>query len=122
MRGRFAACSIVFACAVWASGCGNSNHPPTARATASPMYLPLNDDYATDVLLDGSASDDAIDDPGAAHPLSFVWSIDDPAPRVTAGALDAPTVTVRLAAARPTTVQLMVSDQDGDSSTVTIHV
>lgn len=103
-------------------GCGGSGHPPTARAVAAPAYLPIGDGYQTDVALDGGGSDDVADDPHAVRPLRFAWMISDPAPRVTAGALDAARVTVRLAADAPTTVVLTVTDEDGDAGRATLHV
>src|SRR5690348_12032945 len=98
-----------------AAGCAAPGHPPTARVAIAPAYLPLGDGYATDVQLDGSASTDPIDDPTGAVPLSYFWEVDDPAVRVTAGALDRATVTVRVAAAHPTIVTLTVTDRDGDA-------
>ncbi len=105
-----------------ACGCGGAGHPPTARATVAPAYLPIGDDYQTDVVLDGSTSDDSVDDPTGTRPLEFAWAIDDPAPRVTAGSLDAAKVTVRLAGSGPTTVVLTVTDGDGDQGRATVRV
>jgi hypothetical protein len=98
-------------------GCGSTGHAPTARIVVTPPYLPLGDAYHTDAALDGSGSRDEIDDPAGARPLSFAWTIDDPMAQVTAGALDAAKVTVRVAADHPTQVTLAVTDGDGDTGT-----
>ncbi len=90
-----------------------SGHPPTARIALDPAYVALGDGYATDVTLDASASSDAIDDPRAAHPLAFAWTIEDPAARFSPDA-HSPRVTVRTAGARPVAVHLTITDADGD--------
>jgi hypothetical protein len=113
---------LALALAALAAGCAPTGHTPTARIALTPAFVPIGDAYQTDVKLDGSGSDDAIDDPTGAHPLAFAWEVDDPKPMITGGALDAAVVTVRLAAASPTTVKLTVSDSDGDSGLATAHV
>jgi hypothetical protein len=104
------------------AACTDLGHPPTARLTASPAYLMVNDNYATDVVLDGSGSRDDVDDPNGIETLRYDWSIDDPAPRIVDGDLRSPKLTVRLAAARPTTVTLTVTDPTDDSGTTLIRI
>lgn len=104
------------------SACTDLGHPPTARATASPAYLMVNDGYATDVVLDGTASRDDVDDPAGTETLRFDWAIDDPAPQIVDGDLHSPKLTVRLAAARPTTVTLTVTDPSDDSGMTLIRI
>lgn len=112
--------SFLFALAV--SSCTSAGHPPTARIAFSPAYLPAGDNYQTDLALDGSASRNDVDDPQGLMQLAFAWEIDDPRPVITAGALDAAKVTVRIAAAHPTTVSLAVTDGAGDSGRATVRV
>jgi hypothetical protein len=104
------------------AGCGGAGHPPTARIAFSPAYLPIQDNYMTDLALDGSASRDDIDDPAGTLPLRFRWEIEDPAPKVVAGALDAARVTVRVAAPRAVTVHLTATDGGGDEGHASVRV
>jgi hypothetical protein len=109
------------------AGCQDAGgHPPTARIDfADPAfsgYVPLDDDYRTDVALDGSASNDAFDDPQGLLPLAFRWQVDDPAPRVVAGALDGARLTVRIAGARPTAIRLTVTDTSGASGSASVEI
>jgi hypothetical protein len=99
--------------ALLACGCTSDGHPPTARVTLSPEWLPVGDHYQTDVLLDGTASRNDVEDPTGARPLSFAWAIDDPHLQIRAGDLGAAMLTVRLAADGPTTVRLTVTDVGG---------
>jgi hypothetical protein len=115
---RFAALLVLLAVACN----GGQGHAPTARIALDPAFVPLADDYHTDVHLDGSGSDDALDDPTGKVPLAFHWDIDDPHPMVTDGSLDAAKVTVRIAAARPTGARLTVTDQSGDSGVATVEI
>jgi len=113
------------ALAMLAAACGcasSSGHAPVARiafgdcraaAPPSSFYVPLGDGYRTDVPLDGSCSDDPLDDPTGAMPLAFHFAIDDPAPQVTSGSLDGARVTVRVAGSRPTAVRLTVTNLAG---------
>ena len=99
--GRWAAAALL----ALALGCGEAGRPPTARASAAPLYLPLGDHYRSDCLLDGRSSTSA-----TSAPLQFHWAIDDPQLRLVAGSLDAPSLTVRLLGDRATRVDLEVDD------------
>jgi hypothetical protein len=103
------------------TGCTGGGHPPTARIALAPQYIPVGDNYQTDVLLDGTASRNDVEDPNGLRPLGFTWSVDDPLVQIRDGALDAPKLTVRLAATGPTTVKLVVSDPGG-TGRATAHV
>jgi hypothetical protein len=95
-------------------GCqAEAGRAPVARFDITPAYVPLHDGYATVVTLDGTRSKDEIDDPTGALPLGFRWDLDDPAPQVVQGSLDAAQVQVRLQGDRPTAVTLTVRDQSG---------
>ncbi|MBI5480741.1 MAG: hypothetical protein HY906_17920 [Deltaproteobacteria bacterium] len=95
---------------------------PVARFDVTPPYVPLHDGYATVVALDGSRSKDEIDDPAGQLPLGFHWDLDDPAPQVVQGSLDAAQVQVKLQGDRPTTVTLTVRDQSGRTAVRTGYV
>ena len=109
----------------WVLTCGCSaepGHAPIARPTASPRAIPERDSYQTDVVLDGSASADPIDDPTAKRPLEYRWEIVGDDHRVTVGRTDLPKLTVRLFGAHPATVLLSVTDEDGQSSTARLQL
>jgi hypothetical protein len=98
------------------TGCGGApGHPPIARISVSPAYVPLGDGYATDVVLDGSASSDPVDDPNGIQPLLYQWVVDDdhapiaPAPTVAV-------VTTRIAGDHPVRVTLTVTDGSDDKT------
>jgi hypothetical protein len=106
------------------TGCGGqAGHPPIARISLSPAYVPLGDAYSTDVVLDGSGSSDPVDDPNGVQPLLYQWIVDDdhapiaPSPSVAR-------VTVRIAGDHPVRVTLTVTDGSDDktSATATIGV
>jgi hypothetical protein len=98
------------------TGCtAGGGHPPTARIALAPAYVKLGDGYTTDVIADGSASADAIDDPLAVHPLAFAWTIDDSNAHFAPDDHSA-RVTVRIAADHPVGIHLTVSDHDNDSN------
>lgn len=124
VRRRFAVAVRRWACA-WAcvalAGCGGDGHPPVARIVFTPDWLPVADDYRTDVILDGTASGNDAEDPTGARPLAYAWSIDDPHLQVVEGTPAAAKLTVRLAANGPTTVVLTVSDSGG-TGRATVHV
>ena len=86
---------------------------PVARFDITPAYVPIHDGYASVVTLDGTRSKDEIDDPAGAQPLGFHWDLDDPAPQVVQGSLEAAQVQVKLQGDRPTAVTLTVRDQSG---------
>ena len=101
------------------AACGNTNDgdPPVARIGATPRAIPEGDTFQTPVTLDASASADPIDDPSGARPLSFRWTIIGDEYRLQDGALTDAKVTLTLVGDRPATVQLTVTDEDGNSST-----
>jgi hypothetical protein len=97
-----------------AAACGSGGgHPPTARLTVAPAYVPFGDAYSTDVTLDASASADAIDDPAGVQPLSFSWTVEDGMATITPNPR-APRVTVRVAGTHPVAVHIEVTDVSGE--------
>ena len=68
------------------------------------------------MLADGSGSADPFDDPNAERALLYRWEIEDdnamPAPSSESAQIE-----FRVAAARPTTVRLEVTDGDGRRAT-----
>ena len=92
-------------------------HAPVARVTASPRAIPERDSYQTDVVLDGTASADPIDDPDRERPLAYQWEISGDDVRIVAGRSTTGKMTIRLFGAHPATVKLTVTDEDGQSST-----
>jgi len=92
----------------------STDRPPVARIAAMPPAIPEGDGFATDVVLDGTASA-AIDDPSAE--LGFTWQfLDDDA---QADDLHQPTVTARFAGARPHRIVLTVTAPGGATGHVT---
>jgi hypothetical protein len=104
-------------------GCAapSQGHPPIARITVAPAYIPLGDDYRTDVTLDGTASRDDVDDANNRQPLLYAWEVEDeyaaPAPHA-----EAAKVTVRVAGTHPVTVRLTVADGDNVKTTVSAQI
>jgi hypothetical protein len=96
-------------------GCSAGGHPPVARLTLTPPYVPVGDHYQTAIVLDGSQSKDELDDPAGSFPLRFGFATDDPAPQLTP---DGAKATLRIAGDRPTAVSLTVTDADGLPTTV----
>ena len=112
-RSLAAAASLAFA-----SACATDvERPPIARVTATPRAVPLHDAFTTDVVLDGTASDDPIDDPEHTLPLRFHWAITADEARFQAGDAASAMPTIRLAGERPALVHLTVTDADDLSST-----
>ena len=108
-----ALCAIPLALA---SACGVSGgHPPVARFTIEPEFVPIHDGRRTTVELDGTRSADDFDDP--ASPLAFRWTLDD-AFEVVTGATGAPVLSVRVGGERVVEVTLHVTDEDGDSASL----
>jgi hypothetical protein len=85
------------------------------------MYVPLGDGYQTDIVLDGTASADEVDDPAHVQPLLYAWVVDDPKSELQPSATVAK-VTVRVAGAHPTTVHLAVADGDDVKTTATAQI
>ncbi len=112
MTRSFAVFALAWLATLGACSAGGGRQP-TARITLSPAYVPINDGYATDVILDGTASSDSIDDPTASHPLLYAWTIDDPQARFSPDD-HSPKVTVRVGGGHPESVHLTVLDFDGD--------
>jgi hypothetical protein len=92
-------------------------HAPVARISAAPRAIPEHDSFQTDVVLDGTASADPIDDPEGTRPLSFEWEVSGDDVRIVAGRSTAPEMTIQLFGGHPATVLLTVTDEDGQSST-----
>jgi len=83
--------------------------PPVPRFEIDPEYVPEGDGHETPVTLDGAASADELDDPGAR--LRFEWSFDADV-RFVEGDRHDPTIVVTLSGTRPVTVTLAVEDED----------
>ena len=106
-----------------ASACAtNMGFPPVARIVATPRAIPEHDGFATDVVLDGTTSDDPVDGEDGGAGLAFHWQIDNDAVEWRAGDARAATATVRFAGERPAIVRLTVTDADGLASTVTLDL
>ena len=106
-------------------GCGpgslSGGHPPTARIVIAPAYVPLGDAYHTEVTLDGTSSDDALDDPTRTETLGYLWSVEDDGAMLVPDER-APKVTIHVAGTRAVAVHLTVSDADDDRGTATAYV
>jgi hypothetical protein len=103
-------------------GCvSDSSHAPVARIEATPRAIPFHDSFQTDVVLDGSASADPIDDPDGTLPLKYQWEIVGDEARVQSGSMTSSKLTVRLLGDHPATVRLTVTDADGDESTARLQ-
>ncbi|MBI2895035.1 MAG: hypothetical protein HYY06_15880 [Deltaproteobacteria bacterium] len=90
--------------------------PPVPRFEIEPAYVPLDDDFRTEVTLDASASADELDDP--ASPLGYAWAFDDDRIRVVRGDPADPTIAITAPGDRPVTIALTVEDTDGQRSTL----
>jgi hypothetical protein len=99
-----------------------SGHAPIARITATPRAIPAHDGFQTDVVLDGTASADPIDDPDGGLPLAFRWDIINDDVHFTAGNETSPKATVRFLGDHPAIVQLTVTDDTGLSSTASMNM
>ena len=97
-----------------------------ARILATPRAIPANDDFQTEVVLDGSSSADPLDDPGDSRPLVFAWELTNdevrPSPTAGSGDSDEPRWTVRFRGNRPPTIRLTVTDEDGGTGTATLQL
>lgn len=104
--------ALVAACGV------EDGRPPVARISLDPAAIPEHDDFRTPVTLDGTASDDPIDDPDGLDPLEFTWEIHGDEFRFEPGS-DArdPAPVILLRGNTPATVRLTVTDVDGRSTT-----
>ena len=94
----------------------DAGRPPVARIAVLPEAVPQHDAFTTDVMLDGTMSADPIDDPDGMLPLAYRWRISNDEARFQ-GPEDAAVTTIRLAGERPATIELTVTDADGDSTT-----
>jgi hypothetical protein len=99
-----------------------SGHAPIARITATPRAIPDHDGFQTDVVLDGTASADPIDDPDGGLPLAFLWTITNDDVQYTMGRDTEPKVTVRFLGNHPAIVDLKVTDVTGLSSTAELNM
>ena len=99
------------------AACGvEPGHAPVARISAAPRAILENDGFRTDVVLDGSGSEDPVDDPDNTEPLEYLWTVENDEFRVEDGSLTSPRVTLRFLGERPATVRLTVTDPDGKSA------
>ncbi len=116
---RIAAVSAV----LWSGACQlEDGHPPVARASADPDTIPEHDEFQTPVGLDGSESADPIDDPDASQPLDYRWRIEGDEYRFESGSDTSMSPVVSFRGARPATVELTVTDQDGMSHTTSFEM
>jgi hypothetical protein len=105
-----------------AAGCAaKGDHPPTARINVTPSHVPVDDNYTTEVLLDGSGSRDDVDDPLAVRPLLYEWRVEDPKAFISPDAFS-PQVAVKIAGTRPVTVRLTIADGSNTKTTVTAQI
>ncbi len=95
-----------------------SGRPPIARASANPAAIVENDGFRTRVTLDGTASADPLDDPTAELPLRYHWRVLFDEHRFVEGDQTSVSPVIELRGDRPATIELTVSDGDGDASTV----
>ena len=89
-----------------------------ARASADPPAIPESDEFQTAVTLDGSASADPLDDPDGTARLDYQWEIWGDDSRFDQGDAASAQPVVRFRGDRPATVELTVTDGDGQSSSV----
>jgi hypothetical protein len=97
-------------------------HPPVARISADPGVILEFDNFQTPVTLDATGSADPIDDPDGQRPLSYQWAISGDEHRFDQGGLASPSPQVRFRGARPATIELTVTDEDGLSSTARLQL
>jgi hypothetical protein len=97
-------------------------HAPVARIDALPRALPEHDNYQTDIVLDGRASADPLDDPDGTAPLAYIWEITNDDYEVFEGDEDEAVLTVRFLGTRPPSVRLTVMDEDGQQSTARLQL
>ena len=100
----------------------DGGHAPVARASAIPDTIPEHDGYQTAVNLDASASADPIDDPDGQRALSYRWRIIGDDHRFDTGDEHTIMPIVSFRGDLPATVELTVSDEDGDSHTVNFEM
>jgi hypothetical protein len=118
LGGGFSALAL-FALSGAAACTPEEGHPPVARIEASPGVIPENDGFQTPVTLDGSGSADPLDDPEGQRPLEFVWDIRSDEFRFDTGSRTSASPVVSFRGDRPAIIDLTVTDEDGQSSTVT---
>jgi hypothetical protein len=90
--------------------------PPVPRFEIDPAYVPLDDDFRTEVTLDASASADELDDP--TSPLGYEWGFDEDRIRIVRGDEAEAIVAITAPGDRPVTISLTVEDEDGQRSTL----
>ena len=113
-------------------GCTESpGHPPVARFTIQPEYVPAN--TPSTVTLDARRSCDELDHPEAcarsnAEPstacpggVHFAWSFSAPV-TFEQGSSTSPLVQIRLETDRPVAATLRVTDCDGEMDTATKYI
>lgn len=116
------ALALALLCALPACAGEEAGHPPVARIACTTSnsnvncFLLLDDNFNTDVMLDGSKSADLLDDPQGRQPLRFRWELPEGRYRLTAGTLDGPMITVRGQGDLPMAVRLTVTDPSGLSA------
>ena len=100
----------------WAGACATDlARRPVARVRLDPPAVAEGDGYATAVTLDGTASRDDFEDPGA--PLGYAWAADDPAARFE-GSTHEGRVRVRVSGQTPVAFRLTVRTPDGRAASV----
>ena len=95
----------------------DDGHPPVARASATPMAIPENDGFQTAVTLDASASADPVDDPEGLLGLDYEWRLSGDEFRFESGNDTAVSPVVRFRGDRPPTIELTVTDAEGQRAT-----
>jgi len=120
--GVFLAAAAAVAVSAAASCAPEGGHPPVARAEATPATIPEHDGFQTEVTLDASTSSDPLDDPDGTRPLRYRWRILGDEFRFESGTDQEASPVVSFRGDRPATIELTVTDEDGDASTTSIQM
>jgi hypothetical protein len=109
-------CRIALAAAAaMAAGCNEEpvGHPPVARIGSSPSGILSSDNFQTVISLDGTGSNDPLDDPEGDRPLQYQWEFRGDEFRIDSGDQASGELVVRFRGSRPPTIELTVTDEDG---------
>jgi len=120
--GWFLTAAATAALAFSASCTPEPSRPPVARAEATPSTIPEHDGFQTSVTLDATASADPLDDPTGTSPLDYRWRISGDEYRYESGDDDDASPVVSFRGDRPATIELTVTDEDGESSTTSFQM
>ena len=105
------------------AGCAiEPGHPPVARIEADPGTIPEHDGFETVVILDGTESADPVDDPDGTAGLGYAWTITGDEFRFESGDASSPAPQVRFRGETPATIELTVTDAEGDENTASVQL